>query len=106
MVEIQSVTSLPLSPEGERRSRVLKYTVAMAVRMVCIITMLFVSGPLLWLCALGAVFLPYFAVVIANQHSDRLTRGRVAPGSPALAPAVRVARSDWAIPNQHNRPEN
>jgi hypothetical protein len=54
----------------------IKYTVAMSIRVVCIALCLVVPGWWLLLPAAGAVFLPYFAVVIANnvQHGDR---GRV-----------------------------
>jgi hypothetical protein len=66
----QSITSLPLSPEAERRNRMIKYSVTMGIRVVCIILMLFVQGWWLLVCAIGAITLPYFAVVIANVHAD------------------------------------
>ncbi|WP_104134178.1 DUF3099 domain-containing protein [Cryobacterium sp. Y62] len=62
----QSITSLPVSPEAERRNRMIKYSMAMGIRVVCIVLMLFVQGWWLVLCALGAILLPYFAVVVAN----------------------------------------
>ncbi|SEN02130.1 DUF3099 domain-containing protein [Cryobacterium sp. TMT1-3] len=62
----QSITSLPASPEAERRNRMIKYSIAMGVRVVCIVLMLFVEGWWLVLCAVGAILLPYFAVVVAN----------------------------------------
>ncbi len=61
-----SITSLPISPEVERRNRMLKYTLAMAIRMLCILSMLFLRGWWLVIPAIGAIVLPYFAVVIAN----------------------------------------
>lgn len=66
----QSITSLPVSPEAERRSRMIKYSVAMGIRVVCIVLMLFVHGWWLLLCAIGAIALPYFAVIVANVHSS------------------------------------
>jgi hypothetical protein len=66
----QSITSLPLSPEAERRNRMIKYSVTMGIRVVCIVLMLFVQGWWLLVCAIGAITLPYFAVVIANVHAD------------------------------------
>ena len=62
----QSITSLPVSDEIERRNRMIKYSIAMAVRVVCIVLLLFVQGWWLVLCAIGAIVLPYFAVVVAN----------------------------------------
>jgi predicted tellurium resistance membrane protein TerC len=63
----QSATSLNLSPDDERRSRMVKYTVAMSVRMVCIVLGVFTQGVLMWIFFGLAIFLPYFAVVLANQ---------------------------------------
>lgn len=65
-----SITSLPLSPDEERRHRMIKYSVAMGIRVVCLIVAVIVPG---WWAAvplIGAIFLPYFAVVIANVSAD------------------------------------
>lgn len=48
----------------------IKYSVAMGIRVLCIIAILFVPGYWAIIPAIGAVFLPYFAVVIANVGSD------------------------------------
>lgn len=45
----------------------LKYTIAMSVRVVCIALCLVLPGWWALVPAMGAVFLPYFAVVIANN---------------------------------------
>jgi len=66
MAKPQSVTSLEVSPEAERRGRMIKYTAAMSIRVVCIILAVMVQGWLMWVFFAGAIFLPYFAVVIAN----------------------------------------
>lgn len=49
----------------------MKYLIAMTIRVVCIVTAIFVEGWLMWLCFAGAIFLPYFAVVIANAQVSR-----------------------------------
>jgi predicted tellurium resistance membrane protein TerC len=64
----QSATSLNLSPEDERRSRMVKYSVAMSIRMVCIVLGVFTQGIFMWIFFGLAIFLPYFAVVLANQQ--------------------------------------
>lgn len=64
----QSVTSLPVNPVDERRQRVIKYSITMSIRVVCLFAMLFVQGWWLLFFALGAVLLPWFAVLIANQQ--------------------------------------
>lgn len=70
-----SITELPPSPDAERHSRMIKYAVTQAVRVLCIIACLFVPGWWILIPAAGAVFLPYFAVVVANsvQQNPRPT---------------------------------
>jgi hypothetical protein len=70
----QSVTSLPPSPEDERRSRMIKYLVTMSIRIVCLVLMLFVKGWWLAVFAAGAILLPYFAVVLGNVGSTTIRR--------------------------------
>lgn len=72
MAQPQSITTLPESPEVDRRRRMVRYAIAMSIRVVCIIACLFVQGWWLLLPILGAVVLPYVAVVLANVGS----RGR------------------------------
>lgn len=67
------VTSLHDSPEVERRGRMIKYGAAMAVRLVCIGLCFVVQGWWLVVPALGAIFLPYIAVVVANSVSKNST---------------------------------
>lgn len=81
LMKQQSITSLPLSPEAERRSRMVKYSVAMGIRVVCIVLMLFVHGWWLLVCAVGAIVLPYIAVVIANVHADPRGAQVLRPGA-------------------------
>jgi hypothetical protein len=56
----------------------IKYAVAMGVRMVCLIMIFVVDGWFKIIAVAGAVFLPWIAVVIANgndkaeNHSDLL----------------------------------
>jgi hypothetical protein len=85
----QSITTLPASPDDERRRRMIRYTVTMGIRMVCIVLMLFVQGWWLLVCALGAILLPYFAVIAANVHGDPRAPMVLRPG--AIVPAPRTA---------------
>ena len=83
----QSITSLPPSPEAERRSRMIKYTIAMSIRVLCIFAMLFAKGWWLAVFAAGAIFLPYVAVVLANvsgptRDSEVLRPGGLVPTTP------------------------
>jgi hypothetical protein len=69
----QSVTSLPRSPQEDRHARMVKYTIAMTIRMVCILSCLFLEGWWLAVAAIGAVVLPYFAVILANVGGNQGT---------------------------------
>ena len=66
-----TITSLPMSPDEERRERMIKYAAAMGVRLVCIAACFVVTGWWLLLPALGAIVLPYFAVIAANTVTNR-----------------------------------
>ena len=63
---VYAVTSLPISPEEDNRIRFRNYTIAMLIRTACVVALIFVEGWMLLVVALGAIFLPYFAVVTAN----------------------------------------
>lgn len=76
-----AITELPPSPEEEQGARMRKYALTMAVRVVCVIACLFVPGWWLLIPALGAIFLPYVAVVLANVVSRRGRRTVERPGS-------------------------
>ena len=80
----QSITSLPPSPDEERRGRVLRYSVAMSVRIVCVILAFLLHGWIQIAAIIGAIVLPYFAVLIANtavrRSGDEVERpGQIVP---------------------------
>lgn len=75
MKQPQSITSLPESPDDERHRRMIRYAAAMGIRLVCVFACFFVKGWWIVLPLLGAVFLPYVAVVVANVGTSR--RGTV-----------------------------
>ena len=61
------VTSIGEAPEVERRRRMVIYTISMLTRFICVALVVFTSGIWQWVFGIGAIFLPYFAVVIAND---------------------------------------
>ena len=94
MAKRQSVTSVDVSPDEERKSRFLKYTIAMLVRVACII--LAVSVPLGWLTllfSLGAVFLPYFAVVVANEVGGKPSE----KAAKVVAPTLSISADQFKV---------
>jgi len=68
-------TNLPGAPDAERRSRMGRYALAQGIRLACIGACFLVSGWWLLIPAVGAVFLPYFAVVTANSVRNKSARG-------------------------------
>jgi hypothetical protein len=82
----QSITSLPMSPEEERRSRVRKYTITMAIRTLCVVSLIFVRDWWMIVSITGAVVLPYFAVVIANVKSRPPTQSTSVERPGAVVP--------------------
>jgi hypothetical protein len=89
-MKTQAITSLPPSPEDDRRSRMIKYTVAMSIRVVCVVLLVFVRGWAMWIIAAGAIILPYIAVVLANVGNTPPQPDVERPG--ALVPVGRPAR--------------
>lgn len=75
------ITSAPVSPATEIAARQRRYVVTMAIRTVCVVlAAVFHESWLLWVFLVGAVFLPYVAVIMANATDHR-------EGAP-LGPAV------------------
>jgi hypothetical protein len=68
--EVYRITGAPRSHTDDLNRRVNRYLISMAIRTACVVLVFVVSGPLRWVFAAGAVFLPYIAVVFANA-SDR-----------------------------------
>lgn len=77
----QSITSLPESPEEERTRRLIKYAIAMGIRTVCVLMCFFVQGWWLLIPAIGAIALPYVAVIIANVSMRGVGAAVERPGS-------------------------
>ena len=113
--ETQSATSLRRAPSDDAHSRMTKYFVMMSVRVVCFVLMVVITpyGWHTWLLAVGAIFLPYLAVVVANVGSDAREVTGVAPeGQIAAAAPEPPAPSSPAIiriqesgPPSERRPE-
>jgi len=94
------VTSLEISPELERRNRFYKYIFAMVIRVICIV--LTVSFPLGWLTlvfAAGAIFLPYFAVIIANAQGSSSAKSLA---NSAEAPTISISADAFKDAKNHD----
>lgn len=86
----QSATSLDMAPEDDENLRIRNYLLTMGIRTACVI-LCAVVVPYGWhtaVFAVGAIFLPYIAVVVANAGSGKRVADAVRPETAALtAPA-------------------
>ncbi|MBF4462370.1 MULTISPECIES: DUF3099 domain-containing protein [unclassified Rathayibacter] len=99
----ESLTTLPPSPSAARRSRVIKYSIAMGIRMICVIALIFVHGWWQLAFAIGAIVLPYFAVVLANVGSAGESGTVERPGAVVLARPTTPPAADHAAPSEAPR---
>lgn len=84
-----SITSARPGRSADIRRRETRYLLSMAVRTICFVLAIIVTGPLRWVLVGGAFFLPYFAVVVANAADGRRGDSPQAiadSGLPKLAP--------------------
>ena len=77
---VHSITDAPLPHSVEQRSRMVRYSIAMSIRLVCFVAAAVVA--VVWetwwamVPALAATVLPYIAVVSANAGGDRYAAHR------------------------------
>lgn len=79
---------MPRSPGDDQSHRMRQYVITMVVRSICFVLM-FAIQPWGWhtaALAIGAIFLPYVAVVIANQ-------AQAAPTTTAERPEIALAEA-------------
>lgn len=69
--QIHRITDAGQAQSDDQDRRINRYLISMAIRTVCVILVLVVPGPLRYVFAVGAVFLPYVAVVLANAGRRR-----------------------------------
>lgn len=69
--EVVRITSAGANHREDIAARQRRYVVSMGVRTLCFIGAVVIGdGWLRWVLVAGAVFLPYFAVVMANASND------------------------------------
>lgn len=64
--EVHSITDAAGAHSVDMHKRMVKYALAMGIRMVCLILIFVVDGWFKLIPVAGAVFLPWIAVIIAN----------------------------------------
>jgi len=70
-----SITSARTSHSADIRRRQTRYLISMAIRTICFVLAVVLSGPMRWVMVTGAFVLPYFAVVVANAADGRASAG-------------------------------
>lgn len=78
-----------------------KYSIMMLIRVICLVVVLFIPGWWKLIPAAGAIFLPYFAVIVANVGTSTSQSEVLRPGAivPVRIPDTRPAPpsdTDWS----------
>jgi hypothetical protein len=81
--DVYRITSATGSRSADQQQRASRYLFSMGIRTLCVILCIVVPGPLRWVFAVGAIVLPYIAVVAANSVGER--RERPLPPPPPIA---------------------
>jgi hypothetical protein len=95
--EVVSITAAPQRHSDDLDARISRYLVSMLIRTVCVVLVVVIDSPVRWLFAVGAVGLPYVAVVMANASGTRRRQGPVRPVGPMTpnpAPSLSAADED------------
>lgn len=79
MAKSYDVTSAGVNPAEDRAHRMRMYFIAMTLRVACVVSLFWVRDWWVLLSAAGAVFLPWFAVLVGNAVAHG---GEQAPDSP------------------------
>ena len=73
--EIFDITSAQQGLSNDLPGRQRRYFISMMVRTACFIASVVLPSPYRWFTLAGAIFLPYFAVVIANAGRETVRPG-------------------------------
>jgi hypothetical protein len=69
--EVFSISMVETSLTEDQTGRQRRYLYSMGLRTACFVGGIMAEGALRWILIVGAVVLPYFAVVIANAGRER-----------------------------------
>jgi hypothetical protein len=68
---VHTVTSAPTSTTDDQDKRIKRYLTMMGIRVLLFGLVFVTSGWLRWAAVIGAVVIPYIAVVVANAVAPR-----------------------------------
>ena len=87
-VEVHAVTDAGVALSTDQAGRMKRYFASMMIRTACFILAVILPSPCRWMALVGAVALPYIAVVVANAGRETiLGRARRMDDSKALPSA-------------------
>jgi hypothetical protein len=93
-----NITDARPATSVDMSQRVRRYTVTMAFRTVCfLVAVIFAHGWLQWTLFGGALFLPYIAVLLANQANVKGIQRPVRRGAPEGAKQLTAAPSSQYV---------
>jgi hypothetical protein len=70
--DVFQITGAPRALSDDVRERQRRYLISMSIRTVCFVLAIVVTGWLRWALLVGALVLPYIAVVMANAGRERV----------------------------------
>ena len=73
--EVFDITSATKGLSADQAARQKRYFISMMVRTLCFILTVILPSPFRWFALIGAVFLPYIAVVVANAGRETVSPG-------------------------------
>lgn len=84
--EVHRITTARTSLSEDQSGRTRRYLISMAIRTVCFIGAIIADGWLRWALVVGALVLPYVAVIVANagRENDPL------PPQPMIVPDTKA----------------
>ena len=95
------ITDARMGTSDEMSSRIRRYTITMAFRAACFVSMIFVSGAFRWVLFACAVVLPFIAVIAANQVNQHFRSGKkMTHALPSERPQLTTGHDDEAINNE------
>ena len=73
--DVYDITSAQKSLSSDQPGRPRRYFISLMVRTACFILTVVLPSPFRWIALVGAVFLPYVAVVVANAGRETIIPG-------------------------------
>jgi len=95
------ITDARMGTSEEMSSRIRRYTITMAFRAACFVSMIFVHGVFRWVLFACAVVLPFIAVIAANQVNQHFRSGKkMTHALPIERPQLTTGHNDEAYNNE------